>query len=127
MGRLKSLPVGVVVLEATGKVEVFAAATLSNAGLPVAVVNPRQIRDFARATSRLAKTDRIDAAVIARFGEAVKPAVRTVADARSRLLAELIARRRQLAWISHKEREPSRFFSGKLFLINGLPEERRPT
>ena len=96
MGRLKSLPVGVVVLEATGKVEVFAAATLSNAGLPVAVVNPRQIRDFARATGRLAKTDRIDAAVIARFGEAVKPAVRTVANALSRLLAELIARRRQL-------------------------------
>ena len=96
MGRLKSLSVGVVVLEATGKVEVFAAATLAHAGLPVAVVNPRQIRDFARATGRLAKTDRIDAAVIARFGEAVKPAVRTVADARSRLLAELIARRRQL-------------------------------
>jgi transposase len=96
MGRLKGLAVGVVVLEATGKVEVFAAATLANAGLPVAVVNPRQIRDFARATGRLAKTDRIDAEVIARFAEAVKPAVRTVADAQSRRLAELMARRRQL-------------------------------
>ncbi|MFC1491028.1 IS110 family transposase [Nitrospinota bacterium] len=94
--RLKSLPVGCIALEATGKLETLAAATLAEAGLPVAVVNPRQIRDFARATGRLAKTDRIDACVIARFAEGVRPAIRKVADAQSRRLGECIARRRQL-------------------------------
>ena len=94
--RLKALPVVCIALEATGKLETLAAATLAEAGLPVAVVNPRQIRDFARATGRLAKTDRIDACVIARFAEAVKPAIRKVADAQSRRLSECIARRRQL-------------------------------
>ena len=94
--RLKALPVVCIALEATGKLETLAAATLAEAGLPVAVVNPRQIRDFARATRRLAKTDRIDACVIARFAEAVKPAIRKVADAQSRPLSECIARRRQL-------------------------------
>ncbi len=68
--RLKALPVVSIALEATGKLETRAAATLAEAGLPVAVVNPRQIRDFARATGHLAKTDRIDACVIARFAEA---------------------------------------------------------
>ena len=94
--RLKALPVVCIALEATGKLETLAAATLAEAGLPVAVVNPRQIRDFARATGRLAKTDRIDACVIARFAEALKPAIRKVADAQSRPLSECIARRRQL-------------------------------
>ena len=94
--RLKALPAVCIALEATGKLETLAAATLAEAGLPVAVVNPRQIRDFARATGRLAKTDRIDACVIARFAEAVKPAIRKVADAQSRPLSECIARRRQL-------------------------------
>ena len=94
--RLKALPVVCIALEAAGKLETLAAATLAEAGLPVAVVNPRQIRDFARATGRLAKTDRIDACVIARFAEAVKPAIRKVADAQSRPLSECIARRRQL-------------------------------
>jgi len=94
--RLQALAVTLVVLEATGKLEGVAVAALAMAGLPVAVVNPRQVRDFARATGRLAKTDRIDAEVIARFAEAVKPAVRKVADSQSRRLAELIARRRRL-------------------------------
>ena len=94
--RLKALPVVCIALEATGKLETLAAATLAEAGLPVAVVNPRQIRDFARATGRLAKTDRIDACVITRFAEALKPAIRKVADAQSRRLSECIARRRQL-------------------------------
>ena len=94
--RLKALPVVCIALEATGKIETPVEATLAKAGLPVAVVNPRQIRDFARATGRLAKTDRIDACVIARFAEAVKPAIREVADAQSRRLGECIARRRQL-------------------------------
>ena len=94
--RLQALSVAVVVLEATGKVQAVAVATLAAAGLPVAVVNPRQVRDFARATGRLAKTDRLDAEVIARFAEAVKPPVAEVPDADSQRLSELLARRRQL-------------------------------
>jgi transposase len=85
-----------VVLEATGGFETIVAAGLAAAGLPVAVVNPRQIRDFARATARLAKTDALDAAVIAHFAEAINPPPRPLADAQSRLLGELMARRRQL-------------------------------
>ena len=72
------------------------AAGLAAAGLPVAVVNPRQIRDFARATARLAKTDTLDAAVNSHFAEAVKPPVRPLPDPQARLLGELMARRRQL-------------------------------
>jgi transposase len=74
--RLVAVAPALVVLEATGGMEVRLAAALAAAGLPVAVVNPRQVRAFARATGRLAKTDRLDAAVIARFAEAVRPPVR---------------------------------------------------
>ncbi len=94
--RLRGAAPALVVLEATGGFETIVAAGLAAAGLPVAVVNPRQIRDFARATARLAKTDTLDAAVIAHFAEAVKPPPRPVADAQARLLGELMARRRQL-------------------------------
>jgi transposase len=85
-----------IVLEATGGFETIVAAGLAAAGLPVAVVNPRQIRDFARATARLAKTDALDAAVIAHFAEAVRPVARPLADPQTRMLGELMARRRQL-------------------------------
>ncbi len=85
-----------VVLEATGGLERTATAALVAAGLPVAVVNPRQVRDFAKATGRLAKTDALDAAVLAHFGEAVRPTVRPVPDAHAQALAELITRRQQL-------------------------------
>jgi transposase len=85
-----------IVLEATGGFETIVAAGLAAAALPVAVVNPRQIRDFARATARLAKTDTLDAAVIAHFAEAVKPVARPLADPQTRMLGELMARRRQL-------------------------------
>ena len=71
--RLATLKVELVVLEATGGFETVVAAGLAAAGLPLAVVNPRQIRDFARATGRLAKTDALDAAIIAHFAEAVRP------------------------------------------------------
>jgi transposase len=94
--RLKALAPGRVVLEATGGFEQVVAATLAAAGLPVIVVNPRQIRDFARALGRLAKTDRIDAEVIALFAERVQPPVRLLADEQTRLLDELVTRRRQL-------------------------------
>ena len=94
--RLRPVAPVVLVLEATGGYDVTAAATLASAGLPVAVVNPRQIRDFARATGQLAKTDTLDARVIALFAEAVRPAPRPMPDEQARALGELIARRRQL-------------------------------
>src|SRR3954449_5386452 len=94
--RLAALAPTLVVLEATGALEVRLAAPLAAAGLPVAVVNPRQVRAFARATGRLAKTDRLDAATIARFAEAVGPPVRPLPDEATRHLGALVARRRQL-------------------------------
>jgi transposase len=94
--RLVALAPALVVLEATGGLEVRLAAALVAAGLPVAVVNPRQVRAFARATGRLAKTDRLDARAIAHFAEAVRPPVRPLADAATRHLGALVARRRQL-------------------------------
>jgi transposase len=94
--RLRQEPVELVVVEATGGFEMVVAAALAGAGLPLAVVNPRQIRDFARATGRLAKTDAIDAAVIARFAEAIRPEPRPLPDAEAQLLGEFVARRRQL-------------------------------
>ena len=94
--RLAPLSPTMVVLEATGGYEVTVAATLASAGLPVAVVNPRQIRDFARATGQLAKTDTLDARVIALFAEAVRPPGRAVPDEQARVVGEVIARRRQL-------------------------------
>jgi transposase len=94
--RLSELGPSLVVLEATGGFEVTAAAALVGAGLPVCVVNPRQIRDFARAIGQLAKTDALDAAAIAHFAEAVCPEPRPVPDEQARGLAELVARRRQV-------------------------------
>jgi transposase len=94
--RLAELAPSLVVLEATGGFEVTVAAALTAAQLPLAVVNPRQIRDFARAIGRLAKTDRLDAEAIARFAEAVRPEPRPIPDEAARALGELVARRRQL-------------------------------
>ena len=94
--RLVAVAPALIVLEATGGMEVRLAAALAAAGLPVAVVNPRQVRAFARAMGQLAKTDRLDAAVIARFAEAVRPPVRPLPDEATRHLGALVARRRQL-------------------------------
>lgn len=94
--RLREVAPTLIVLEATGGFERVVLATLAGAGLPVVMVNPRQIRDFARATGRLAKTDRLDAQIIARFAEAVRPQVRPLPDQAAQGLAELAARRRQL-------------------------------
>ncbi len=96
IGRLGADQASLVVLEATGGLQERAAAALAAAGLHVAVVNPRQVRDFARATGRLAKTDQLDAAVIAAFAEAVKPQPRPLADAERQELIDLVGRRRQL-------------------------------
>jgi transposase len=89
-------PADFVIIEATGGLEVPVASALATAGIAVAVVNPRQVRDFARATGQLAKTDALDAQVLARFGEAVKPQVRALRDAQAQALEALVNRRRQL-------------------------------
>jgi transposase len=85
-----------VVLEASGGYETLLVGALAGALLPVVVVNPRQVRDFARALGELAKTDRIDAQVLARFGQAIRPELRPLADATTRALRALVSRRRQL-------------------------------
>jgi transposase len=94
--RLKAESVALVVLEATGGLETALTSGLALAGVPVVVVNPRQVRDFARASGKLAKTDAIDAGVIAHFGEALKPEVRPLRDEHTELLNAVVARRRQL-------------------------------
>jgi transposase len=94
--RLQGERPQLLVLEATGGYELPAVAALVAAGLPVVVVNPRQVRDFARATGQLAKTDRLDAALLALFAERVQPPVRALADAATQALDALVARRRQL-------------------------------
>jgi transposase len=93
-----------IVLEATGGHEYAAASSLMKAGLPVAVVNPRQVRSFARAIGKLAKTDPIDANILAHFGEAVRPPVRPVADQQLEEIGQLVTRRRQLVEMMVAER-----------------------
>lgn len=85
-----------VVMEATGGLEQTVAAALATASVPVAVVNPRQVRDFAKAVGKLAKTDALDAMMLARFGEAVRPEPRPLPDAQTQELEALVVRRRQL-------------------------------
>jgi transposase len=96
-----------VVLEATGRYEAPCAAALAVAGIPVAVINPRQARDFAKATGRFAKTDAIDAAMLARFAEAVRPEPRPLPDAESEALVALTTRRRQIIGMLVAERNRS--------------------
>jgi transposase len=117
--RLHDLSPALIVLEATGGFETVVAAGLAAAGLPLAVINPRQIRDFARATGRLAKTDPIDAAVIAHFAEAVKPQARPVASEQALLLGELVARRRQVIGMMTAERNRRRQLTARR-LIKGV-------
>lgn len=92
-----------IVMEATGGLEVRLASELASRGLPVAVVNPRQVRDFAKASGELAKTDRIDAGVLSRFAKAIRPAARPLKDADTRDLDDLVTRRRQLIEIRVQE------------------------
>jgi transposase len=102
--RLQGLSPQLIVLESTGGYELLAVAGLAAAALPVLVVNPRQVRDFAKATGQLAKTDRIDADLLARFADVVRPALRPIADAEAQELAALLARRRQLLEMLQAER-----------------------
>jgi transposase len=94
--RLTALAPDRIVLEATAGYELPVLAALGSAGLPVVAVNPRQVRDFARATGRLAKTDALDAQVLAQFAAVVRPKLRPLPDAATRELSALLARRRQL-------------------------------
>lgn len=112
VGLLREKAVALVVLEATGGYEAAVVAALSLAGLSVAVVNPRQVRDFAKATGKLAKSDAIDAAVLAHFGAAVRPQVRALGDEQARELKQVVARRRQLQEMITAERNRLRL-SGK--------------
>ncbi len=94
--RLQAAAPSLIVLEATGGYEVAVVAALATAALPVVVLNARQVRDFARATGRLAKTDAIDAGVLAHFAEVVRPPVRPLPDAMTQDLQAWLTRRRQL-------------------------------
>lgn len=104
VSRLAGMNPSLIVLEATGGYEMLCAAALSAAALPVVVVNPRQVRDFAKSTGQLAKTDRIDAGVLALFAERVRPELRAIPDAAARDLEAVILRRRQLIEMLQAER-----------------------
>jgi transposase len=103
--RLRELSPTLVAVEATGGFEVIVAAAIAGAGLPLAVVNPAQIRHFAQAVGKRAKTDPVDAGVIAHFAEAVRPVPRALPDEAARLLAELVGRRRQIIDMIVAERQ----------------------
>lgn len=96
VAKLQSLTPGLIVVEATGGLEAPVVIALASVRLPIVVVNPRQVRDFAKATGVLAKTDKLDAHVIAHFAEAVRPDVRPIKEEKLQELTDLIARRRQI-------------------------------
>ncbi|WP_295847001.1 IS110 family transposase [Tardiphaga sp.] len=106
--RLVAISPRLVAIEATGGFETIVAAGLAGAGLPVVVVNPAQVRAFANALGKRAKTDPIDAAVIAHFAEATKPQLRQLPDEMTRLLADLVARRRQIVEMIAAESQRAR-------------------
>jgi transposase len=112
--RLEERAPGLVAVEATGGFERLVVANLGAAGLPVVVVNPAQVRAFAQALGKRAKTDPIDAAVIARFALATKPAIRPLADAETLALADLITRRRQIIQMIGAESQREKRASGRM-------------
>jgi len=103
--RLRPLAAQAIAVEATGGFETVVAASLAGAGLPVVVVNPAQVRAFALALGKRAKSDPLDAAMIARFAEATRPPLRPLPDAESQALAELVTRRRQIIQMMVAERQ----------------------
>ena len=114
IGCLAPFGVKIIGIEATGGLETVVAAGLASAGQPVVVVNPTQVRSFANALGKRAKTDPIDAAVIAHFVEATKPEIRPLPDEDTRLLSDLIARRKQIVEMIGAERQRERRASNKL-------------
>jgi transposase len=111
--QLKTVEINLIVLEATGGLETEVIIQLQTALLPVAMINPRQGRDFAKATGRLAKTDAIDAQILAHFGEAMKPSVLAIESESARQLSELVSRRRQLVEMRTAEKNRSSRARGK--------------
>jgi transposase len=103
--RLKSFAPSLVAVEATGGFETTTAAAVAGAGLPLAVVNPAQVRHYAQALGKRAKTDPIDALVIARFAADVRPEPRALPDEATQFLADLVARRRQIVEMLQAERQ----------------------
>lgn len=112
--RLRELGPALIVLEATGAYGIPVATALNLAALPVAVVNPRQVREFARASGKLAKTDALDSRVLAHFAEAMQPEPRPLPDETSRKLKELVARRDQLQRMATAERNRLKLASKEL-------------
>lgn len=120
--RVRSIGAQLIVLEATGGYELLSVAALIAAGLPAIVVNPRQVRDFAKATGQLAKTDRIDADILARFADVVRPALRPIPDEHAQELDALLTRRRQLLDMlqAEKNRTGQVFGKGKRLVKKSL-------
>ena len=110
--RLVALAPALVVLEATGGFEMLAALTLAKVGLPIAVVNPRQVRDFAKAMGHLAKTDALDAGMLADFAQRVRPESRPLPDEAAQLLDSLLTRRRQIVEMLTAEKNRLGFARG---------------
>ena len=113
VARLKPLAPVAVAVEATGGYETVVAASLAAADLPVVVVNPAQVRSFAQALGKRAKSDPIDALVIAHFVEATRPEIRPLPDAETRLLGDLVSRRRQIVGMITAERQRQKILTGK--------------
>src|SRR5262245_43240454 len=111
--RLRTLTPMLIAVEATGGFETIVAAAVGGAGLPLAVINPAQIRHFAQAIGRRAKTDPVDAAVIAHFAEAVRPQPRPLPDEAQSLLGELVGRRRQIIEMLVAERQRERLAANR--------------
>jgi transposase len=137
--RLRASAPILVVLEATGGYENAVVAALGAAGLPVVVVNPRQVRDFAKATGKLAKTDQIDALILALFAERVRPELRELSTEEAQALEALLARRRQILEMRQAEQnrlehargpvkkdltEHIRYLERRLKRVDGELEER---
>ena len=105
---VEALEPAAVILEATGGLELPLVGAVAAAALPVAVVNPRQVRDFARSTGQLAKNDQLDARILAHFGEAVRPPIRPLRDADTQVFGAMLARRRQMVAMSLRDTTATR-------------------
>jgi transposase len=114
VARLSDIAPALIAVEATGGFETVVAAALASAGLPVVVVNPAQVRHYAQALGKRAKTDPIDAIVIAGFARATRPAVRLLPDETTRLLGDLVARRRQIVEMMAAEGQRERRANARL-------------
>jgi transposase len=112
--QLTELNVECIVLEATGGMEQLAARTLAQKGLPVAIVNPKQVRNFARASSKLAKTDKIDAQTLAHFAQAIQPEIRAMSSDSEQELKDLVSRRRQIVEMITAEKSRLNSSRGKV-------------